>query len=397
MTVAAAVKHVQTESVRFRRSALLAACLAAGLAGGARADLPVDPRSLEAAGDMRVLVIRATWGPTPTGTGTFAGAADFYRRASFDRFRLHIEMTPWLRAYTASLCPDAATPGSAFGAVGDRAQSAARAAGYNLAAYGRLVYVVPEKRCFAGGVGLGREVFLAQPGGALDYLGLVHELGHTFGLPHATSSKCARGCALVEYGDPLSPMGHGATDFSALEKLKLGWISSVRRVDAAGTYNVADIDKPSTSPQALVVPTAAGEYWIEHRDGEVIARVVKPNAPKNPVFLRSIFLARTPGRYAAKGVFSVTPQFQFRWLDRKRPTIPRARALDNTVLSWSRSSDAGSGIAGYRITVDGRFYATTTRLLATLPLLPDGGHRLTVVAVDRAGNRSRPAVVNLQV
>jgi len=340
---------------------------------------------------MRVLVIRATWGPSPNRAGDFEGAADFYRRASFGRLRLHIDMTPWLKAYTASPCPATATPGSAFGALGDRAQSAATAAGYDIHSYGRLVYVVPERNCFVGGLGLGREVFLAQEGGALDYLGLVHELGHTFGLPHATSSKCARGCSLVEYGDPLSPMGHGATDFSALEKLKLGWISSVLRVDTAGTYDVADIDQPSTKPQALVVTTAAGEYWIEHRTSELIVRLVKPNA------LHSIYLARTTKRYAAPGVLSVTPQFQFRWLDRKRPTIPQARALDHAVLSWSRSSDAGSGIAGYRITIDGRLFAMTTRLNAALPLLPDGGHRLTVVAFDRAGNRSLPAVVNLQI
>ena len=192
-------------------------------------------------------------------------------------------------------------------------------------------------------------------------------------------------------------MGHGAADFTSLEKLELGWISSVRRAEATGTYDIGDIDKPSTSPQALVVPTAAAEYWVEHRAGELVARVVRPNAPKNPVYLRSVFLARAATRYAVPGVFSVTPGFQFRWLDRKRPTMPRARALDNAVLSWSRSSDAGSGLAGYRITIDGRFYATTTRLNAALPLLPEGGHRLTVVALDRAGNRSRPAVVNLQI
>ena len=156
---------------------------------------------------------------------------------------------------------------------------------------------------------------------------------------------------------------------------------------------------PSTAPHALVVPTAAGEYWIEHRataPREVIVRVVKPNDVLHPVYLRSVFLARAP-RYVSKNVFSVTPQFQFRWLDRKRPTIPRARALDNTILSWARSADAGSGVAGYRITIDGKLFTTTTSLNAVLPFLSHGGHRLTVVALDRAGNRSRPAVVNLQI
>lgn len=383
-----------------KRTLALAAGVAACLTGIARADLPADPRWQEANGDMRVLVIRATWGPSPSPNETFAGVESFYRRASFGRFRMSLDLTPWLQAYTAPLCPDDPTSTSVFGTLGERAQSAAAAAGYDLSLYRRLVYIVPELTCPIGGLGVGREVFLAQPGGALDYLTLVHELGHTFGLPHANGSTCVRGCRVLEYGDPISPMGNGATDFTALEKLKLGWISSVRRVEASGTYEVADIDEPSSAPQALVVPTAAGEYWIEHRGaapGEVIARIVKPNSPVHPVFLRSIFLREVAGRYVVSGVFSVTPQFEFRWLDRRRPTMPRARALDHAVLSWSRSSDAGSGLAGYRITIDGKFFTTTTRLNTALPFFTDGGHRITVVAFDRAGNRSMPAVVNLNV
>jgi Gametolysin peptidase M11 len=383
-----------------KRTVVLAACFAACVVGVARADLPVDPRWQEANGDLRVLVIRATWGPSPNPADNYAGAEAFYRRASFGRLRMSIDLTPWLRAYSEPLCPGEATSKSIFGALGDRAQSAAAAAGYDLSLYRRLVYIVPEQTCALGGVGAGREVFLAQEGGALDYLTLVHELGHTFGLPHANASSCARGCRVFEYGDPMSPMGHGATDFTALEKLKLGWISNVRRVEASGTYTVADIDEPSSVPQALVVPTAAGEYWIEHRaaaPGEVVVRIVKPNDTLHPVYLRSIFIIRIEGRFVASGVFSVTPQFEFRWLDRKPPTMPRARALDHAVLSWSRSWDTGSGLAGYRITIDGKLFTTTTRLNTALPFLAEGGHRLTVVAFDRAGNRSRPAVVNLQI
>jgi Gametolysin peptidase M11 len=383
-----------------KRIFVLAASTAACLAGLARAELPADPRWQEANGDVSVLVIRATWGPSPNPGDTYAGAEAFYRRASFGRLRLSIDLTPWLRAYSEPLCPREASSTSIFGALGDRAQTAAREAGYDLSQYRRVAYIVPEQLCPIGGIGAGREVFLAQEGGALDYLTLVHELGHTFGLPHANGSSCARGCRVVEYGDPLSVMGSGATDFTALEKLKLGWISGVRRVDRSATYTVGDIDQPSSSPQALVVPTAVGEYWIEHRAAEprhVVVRIVKPNSALHPVYLRSIFLRNAEGRYTAKGVFSVTSQFEFRWLDRKRPTTPRARALDHAVLSWSRSSDAGSGIAGYRITIDGKLFATTTRLNTALPLLPEGGHRLTVVAFDRAGNRSRPAVVNLQI
>ena len=278
-------------------------------------------------------------------------------------------------------------------------QDAATAAGYDLGAYGRIAYVLPDQVCSPLiGLGAGREVFIAEEGGTLDDFVFVHELGHTFGLPHAARSSCARGCRIDESGDPLSPMGNGDDDFSALEKLELGWITSVQSVDRPGKYSIANIDAPSSSPQALVVPTAAGEYWIEHRAAEprrVVVRLVKPIDPTQPRYVRSIFLARAEDRYVARGVFSVTRGFQFKWLDRKRPSTPRARALDHAWLSWARSSDSGSGVAVYRVSLDGRLLATTTDTGIALPPLSEGGHRVTVVAFDRAGNRSLPAVVNL--
>jgi hypothetical protein len=115
------------------------------------------------------------------------------------------------------------------------------------------------------------------------------------------------------------------------------------------------------------------------------------------VYLRSVYLGQTEQRYVARGLFSVTRRFEFRWLDKARPTMPRVRALDHAWLSWGRSSDAGSGVAGYRVSVDGKLLATTAATGTALPALRSGGHRVTVVAVDRAGNRSRPGVANLNV
>jgi Gametolysin peptidase M11 len=383
-----------------QRSLLAVGLVAACLAGAAGAALEPDPRAKDAVGDLRVLVIRATWGPRPAGGGDLSGATAFYDRASFGKLRLKLDITPWLQAYPGPVCPNESSPRSAYGKVGELAQDAAARAGYEVGAYGRTAYFLPEETCNFAGLGVGREVFSAEEGGVLDDLVFVHELGHTFGLPHATGSTCARRCRINEYGDPLSPMGSGAVDFSALEKLELGWISSVERVARSGTYAVADIDRPSSAPQALVVPTAAGEYWIEHRGAEprrVIVRLVKPDNASHPVYLESVFLAHTQGRYLARGVFSVTPEFGFKWLDKKRPSMPRVRALDHTWLSWLRSSDAGSGVAGYRVSVDGRLLATTTGTGTALPALRKGGHRVAVVALDRAGNRSRPGTLSLNV
>jgi hypothetical protein len=194
-------------------------------------------------------------------------------------------------------------------------------------------------------------------------------------------------------------MGVGALDFSALEKLKLRWISSVRAVERSGTYSVAPIDEPSSEPQAAFVTTAAGEYWIERRSQtpRLIVPLVKPDNFISPVYLRSVYVGRADERYIAPKLFSIGRDGVFKWLDKQRPSTPKVRALDQTVLSWSRSADAGSGVATYRVMLDGKLLTTTTQGSADLPALRDGGHRVTVVAVDRAGNRSRPGVANLTV
>jgi Gametolysin peptidase M11 len=381
-------------------------------ATGTAAILP-DSRAQEATGTLRILVIRATWGPKPEASSTqspFAEAAALYARSSFGKLRLAVDVTPWLVAYPQPLCPGQATSTSVFGPLGEDAQDAARAAGFDVATYGRVAYVLPDRVCGRGGLGVGREVLLASDGGILDGIAFAHELGHTFGLPHANGSLCARGCRVSEYGDPLSPMGGGSTDFTALEKLKLRWIERVERATRNGTYTVADIDASSEHSQALVVETAPAEFWLEHRRAEpagIIVRVVRPNDPLHPVYLRTLFLSQTANRYVARGIFRVTragaATFAFEWLDRARPTGPRldppgkVPAGVPTYVSWRPARDPHSGVAAYRIAVDGRHVATTSTRGALLPALARGTHRITVTAVDRAGNRSRAGVGILTV
>jgi hypothetical protein len=124
-------------------------------------------------------------------------------------------------------------------------------------------------------------------------------------------------------------------------------------------------------------------------------RLVKPNDALHPVYLRSIYLAQEPQRYLARGVFSITRAGQFQWLDKRRPSMPRVRALDQTVLWWTRAADRDSGVAEYRVAIDGTLLKTTVQTNVTLPQLR-GPHRIAVVAVDRAGNRSRPGTVLLR-
>jgi hypothetical protein len=315
---------------------LLAACLTAGAA------------AQDSVGDVRVLVVRMTWGPKPDNTAALQQAAPLIERSSFGRLRLQLDITPWLDVYGEATCPVDI----------EAAGVAARSAGYDPDAYAHVIEVVPSDACGS----------------------FVRELGRSFGLSDVP-------------GDPFSPMGKGTLDFSAFEKQQLGWISKVQRVDRSRKYAVADIDLPSTSPQALVVSTRAGEYWIEHRSDKPRRLIVRLLPPKGR---RTVFIGAPNDRFVVAKIFSVTRAFRFTWLDRTRPTQPHLHGLDRTVLWWTPSIDRASGVAAYRVALDGKALATTTQTRVTLPEL-SGTHRLAVVAVDFAGNRSRTGVLLLHI
>ena len=91
------------------------------------------------------------------------------------------------------------------------------------------------------------------------------------------------------------------------------------------------------------------------------------------------------------------------WLFRAKKRVPSVPTLsgalnpDNSVgLSWTASTDAGSGLAGYRIYRDGQStpYATITPETTTYT---DAGvnsgttYTYTVTAFDGAGNESQPS------
>ncbi|MBI3572837.1 MAG: hypothetical protein HY092_01400 [Candidatus Kerfeldbacteria bacterium] len=84
---------------------------------------------------------------------------------------------------------------------------------------------------------------------------LVHELGHTFGFPHAYFIDChgvsittnpSTTCTAVNYGDPIDVMGNGEGGtgvighYNAMYKQKMGWFSNnqVKTVAADGDYTL---------------------------------------------------------------------------------------------------------------------------------------------------------------
>lgn len=223
-----------------------------------------------AKGQERVLVILATSGPEPyTVTDvkqTVREADAFFRRSSIDQVRLESDVTPWLAAFDRNPGCGGLTRES-FEAVVAPARLAADRAGYDTGRYDATMYALAESRCAFHGETWGREVMLTrQPTLQL----MLHELGHTLGLGHAQATNCAAGpvrsgCDLEETGDPLSPMGSGTMDFSAYEKVTLGWLPPQPRVTSAKRYTLATPTYKTTLPQAFVVETEQGSWWIEYR------------------------------------------------------------------------------------------------------------------------------------
>ena len=110
-----------------------------------------------------------------------------------------------------------------------------------------------------------------------------------------------------------------------------------------------------------------------------------------PVGAASGWPARSRSRRAS-GPESAT--LAFRWLDRTRPPRPRVR-VRGRIVEWDPVVDRGSGIeryevhAGKRVRVVQAWRSFGRATVPTDTRVTLAGRPVRVVAVDRAGNRSR--------
>jgi hypothetical protein len=383
-------------------------------------------------GAQRVLVVLVTWGPQPFTRDevqhvVFDEADAFYRESSYGKAWLTGTVTPWLKAFEAS-------PGCSIPVIRTAGAAAARSAGFDPAAYERIIYVHPSVDCPWSGVTQANTVFLD---GTLSRKLVAHELGHAFGLPHANSTSCRQaGCPAVEYGDPYDTMGAGTGDFSAYAKFSLGWLTRIARPAAAGVYQLDPIERSASGPQAFVVTTARDQYWIEYRAlpdrtdrgdspgaGLIVHVSPSPDLDRASVNAMVNVLVDNPAgrrrpelhpgdRFRRGGAFSLTTlkaagrkaRIRFRWTDSVAPSRPRFTAevvAGKLRVTLENGRDAGSGLARFRVVVDARppqqlaGDATEEPVVVGKPL--PGTHIVTVVAIDRAGNRSAPSVRHVRV
>ena len=380
-------------------------------------------------GQLRTLYVQATWGPAPFTNDDLARVAAetdaYFQASSSGRLSMPgvVGGTIQLRRAVFDSCDATALRSEAPAAMFD--------------GYDRVLFVTPYvASCPFAGEANPTEVLL---NGELYRNLAAHELGHTLPLGHASRWMCGGSCTVEEYGSRFSVMGGGGGDLNAFEKSSLGWLTGIVRPRGNGTHELGPIEGPTTRPQALVVTTAASEFWFESRGlatpsfvgtsvqqpgVAVIAGPTIAGDASSPFPRENLLLSNPAGgaRYAyaagesfvRPGIFRVTvdrhtPEaaaLRFQWLDRVRPGRPRVRARSlrpgRAILRWERPRELGSGIQSYTLLVDGRPRRTVGRDVLYISdgirfRLPRGPHRLGVLATDRAGNRGRPSWARVRV
>src|SRR5579862_3404223 len=205
----------------------------------------------------------------------FTAANSFITENSYGQTSLTGDVVGW---YTI---PDSVTTCNISQMATD-ANSAATAAGVNLAGYTRYVYLFPvDNACgFSGASQVGGNPSQSWINGTLAPYVIDHELGHAFGLWHAhlfdcgTSATICSSPNIVEYGDPMDTMGTAQTaspDYNGFQKERLGWLNygaspSIQTITSSGTYTINPYEVGGPGPNALKIlkstdPTTGAKTW----------------------------------------------------------------------------------------------------------------------------------------
>ena len=278
---------------RFVRVARVMALTVAVLLGITAFDFTAAQAAPTGSAARSVLVILVDW---PGGGGTPAAPADsvtpslaedqisgtdsyWYQAVSYGQFAgWNATATGWYQIATPPLdaWPTPSCSNSFRANIQAEGNSAAEAAGFNIASYAVVMYYFSYVPCGWGGWTIGYNAVWID--GSMDTAATVHELGHTLGLGHGHALSClgasgqpvalSSNCTSSEYGDGYDVMGCCESgSFSAMQKFDLGWMSG-REEDvppAGGTFTLEPLEAITPGLQALRVTDGSQILWLEYR------------------------------------------------------------------------------------------------------------------------------------
>lgn len=206
----------------------------------------------------------------------FGSTGNYYKEASFGQSWLSGKTFGW---YTIPMSKGTCDPYQ----LASLADQKANAAGANLSAYARKVYMFPRNACGWAGLGnVGGSSTKAWVNGSFGLIVTAHELGHNLGLHHAQALDCASApmtgtCTTITYGDTADMMGNYRTaHFNPFEKELLGWLNDgisppIATASTSGRYVIEPYSAQTVGTKAIKVPRgtdSAGRklwYYVEYR------------------------------------------------------------------------------------------------------------------------------------
>ncbi|MBJ7331147.1 MAG: hypothetical protein JHC95_14710 [Solirubrobacteraceae bacterium] len=325
----------------------------------------------------------------------------------------------------------------------------------NLAAYDKVMFVMPYQgsACGWGGIGYvpGKYSWISNPpsGGTP-----AHEMGHNLGLKHSSSMTCTSGgvavaisssCTTVEYGDPYDVMGVSSNyryvnnwNMQKLGLLDTGNVTTVTSSQSVSlTSSIAGgnaIVRVPALPAGGFVDASTNYYYLELRkpngvfdnflttDSPVVGVNVRL-APDSGTSIQSKLLAARPASGITEGSLRVgsvfndpTNDIQIRVdalasnvatvavsyhgagaSDFTPPTAPGTPTLTrqgtSVKIDWTGSTDA-NGVR-YRVLRNGTAIATNLTTTTSTDSSAVAGAAYKIAAYDPSGNTTESAVAIL--